>query len=195
MNLHFHRWLLLAATFSLAGCSFFIGSSDGHVTSNPRISHIRDRTAGIQAKAADHQLSWADSEKFLHESMGVAEMLRGMEGRGTGEQRNAAVNRYEARLKTLLARRKPIRSADAVQLGANLGELDQLYYQRWVGPTDNSDDSSSTSESTTDSTTTCETDKDKDKDKKDKDKDKKHDRDDKKRDRDHCDDDDKRGRR
>jgi hypothetical protein len=191
MNLHFHRWLLLAATFSLAGCSFFIGSSDSDRTPNPRISHIRDRTAGIQAKAADHQLSWVDSEKFLHESMGVAAMLRGMEGRGTGEQRNAALNRYEARLKSLLARRKPIRSADAVELGANLGELDQLYYQRWVGSTDASDDSSATSESTTDSTTSCETDKDK----KDKDKDKKHGRDDKKRDRDHCDDDDKRGRR
>jgi hypothetical protein len=196
MNLNSHRWLLVAAACSLlAGCSTII-SRDAYYTSNPNVIRLRDRAADVQAKAAKNQLSWAESEKFLHESMGVAEVLRGMEGWGRGDQgRTASIQRFETRLKSLLARGKPLRNADTIDLGADIQQLDNQFRGQWQPSTDNSDESSATSESTTDSTTTCETDKDKkDKDKK-RDRDGRRDRDDKKRDRDHCEDDKKSDRR
>lgn len=190
MNLNSHRWLVLAATCSLVGCAFVI-RPDSSELSNPNISHIRDRTAGVQAEAAKHQLSWAETEKFLHESMGVSEVLRGMDRADGGDQeRVAALDRYDARLKSLLARRKPLRSSDAVDLGANIHELAGLFNWRLATSTGGSSDSSSASDSSTDSTeTTCTEDERK------KEKEKKCDRDGdrKKRDRD-CDDDKKRDR-
>jgi hypothetical protein len=194
MNLNSHRWLLVAAACSLAGCSTIV-SRDAHYTSNPNVIRLRDRTAVVHAKAVKQQLSWAESEKFLHESMGVAAVLRGMESWGRGDQETtASIERFETRLKSLLARGKPIRSSDAVDLGADVQQLDNQFRGRWEPSAEPADRPAETSE-ITDSTTACETDKDKKgKDKK-RDRDGHRDRGDKKRDRDHCEDDDKKSDR
>jgi hypothetical protein len=193
MNLNSHRWILLAVTCSLAGCTL-ISPPDSHYVSNPKVSHLRDRAAGVQAKAAKHQLSLVESEKFLHESMGVAEILRGVDGDGDKE-RLASIHRFEARLKSLLARRTPLRSSDVIDLGADIQQLDGLFRTRWVRSTDDPDEPAATSESITDSTTTCtEEERKKEKEKKDKEKKRDRDRDDKKRDHHRGDDDKKRDR-
>lgn len=114
--------LLLAAL--LTSCSFLAPYDE---VTDRSVYELASRTEMALAQADAGQLSLAESQKFLMESIGSVRALKiraGLRAQNTEEQQVLAS--LEERYQALAARGKPVRSSLATPLRATLLDLQQI---------------------------------------------------------------------